>query len=205
MILRGTVRWCVLAAAWVVCVVGCGADQPAPRSERSAQAPDADRLTDRPRRGTIVGGEKVDRVVRWPQQEPHEVGLQPPFRTALADSSVPVLAPASIVAPASLQVIAGETWTAVSAEGDGFSVSLQANKQARLYPHVRAAAPTATIRDHDGFVSRNEGIWVASWIENGVAYSLELECDRPFEAECADDAFLYELAEDLVFIGGSGV
>jgi hypothetical protein len=53
-----------------------------------------------------------------------------------------------------------------------------------------------------GHVTVNEGIRAASWIEDGVAHALDLECAVAGDPRCADDAYLLGLIEGLVFAGG---
>jgi hypothetical protein len=59
-----------------------------------------------------------------------------------------------------------------------------------------------TLREHEAFVSRNEGIWNATWIEHGVAYDLGLECAPVDAPPCDDQANVEALAEGLVYVGG---
>ena len=80
-------------------------------------------------------------------------------------------------------------------------VSVQASRIATLLPnigHIRGSA----VRSGEGSFSVNEGVRTASWIEHGVAYSLELECFDPEAANC-DDAALRELVAELVYVGGA--
>jgi hypothetical protein len=45
-------------------------------------------------------------------------------------------------------------------------------------------------------------IWTASWVEDGVAYALDVECaaagDDP---RCASEAYLLTLVDDLAEVG----
>lgn len=50
----------------------------------------------------------------------------------------------------------------------------------------------------------NEGIRSASFVENGAAYTVDVECASVADARCQSDAFVVELASRLVYVGGSG-
>ncbi len=55
-----------------------------------------------------------------------------------------------------------------------------------------------------GFVSINEGIRTASWIENGAAYSVDVECSDVRDARCQSEEFLLSIVAQLTYVGGSG-
>jgi hypothetical protein len=53
-------------------------------------------------------------------------------------------------------------------------------------------------------VTRNEGIWTASFIEHGVAYDVGIECAPVDAPPCDDQRELEALAEGLRYAGGRG-
>jgi hypothetical protein len=60
------------------------------------------------------------------------------------------------------------------------------------------------MRTDGGFLTRNEDIWSASWIEHGVAYSFEVECDRRVVPWCDDEAEILGRVESLVLVAAKG-
>lgn len=182
-----------LAAA--ILAMGCGlsADsEPAP-ARVAAAAPDRIELAG----VTWPAAAEIDRAAL--------AALPAPARAQVASASMPVLVPRRAELLSSATLMAKPSWYAVSARGDGYVVSLHATRAAHRYASIGPAKGDRAIRGAAGFVTRNEGIWSASWIENGVAYVLDVECADPAAARCADDAFLGELAADLAFVGGAGV
>jgi hypothetical protein len=170
-----------------------------------------------PRRGRLLGGERVARVPRWPAATriDHEVLGRAPaaLRAAVERSPVPVLVPAdpSWLARASLYVpdepqaygyaFAG---TLVDPKGERH-LSVMASRFATLLPHLlprTSQVRGSAVRSGEGFFSVNEGVRTASWIEHGVAYTLDLECFDPEAANC-DDATLRQLVAALVYVGGA--
>src|SRR5688572_8190755 len=118
------------------------------------------------------------------------------LRDRVGDSSVPVLLPRTLdLARATLVV--EPTYTAPSVPAPGITVSLHTVRIAHQHPGVTAAGAERAIRGGTGYVTVNEGIRVATWTENGVAYALDLECAVAGDARCADDAYLLSLVEEL--------
>lgn len=166
-----------------------------------------------PRRGHLIGGERVARIPQWPPVAQIDAGVRDrasaALRAAIARSPVPVLMPAdpSWLARAGLYVAEdpqtfGYAFTATRDDGDGARhLSVQASRFATLLPHI-GRVRGRPVRSGEGFLSVNEGVRTASWIEHGVAYSLELECFDPEAANC-DDAALRELVAGLVYVGGA--
>lgn len=198
--------------------LGCGAMPPEPAGQQRA-AVDEDRGADLsarpPDRGKARGGERMRRTVRWPDAEARDgaayEGFDARSRVAIDEAPVPVLVPAPAVALDERSVMRGPEWYAFwgrRAAGDAeaaVTITLQASRMARVYPGVRPQAGQHTLRGLPAFVTQNEGIWSASWIEHGVAYDLGLECAPPDAAPCHDQAELEALAEGLRYVGGQGL
>lgn len=133
-------------------------------------------------------------------------GLSTPMIDAIDRSPVPVLVPGDAGWSARASVLttgpAGAGY-ALAASHDGQHLSVQASRLATLLPHVGRHRGTHTIRGVAGFLGENEGIHTASWIEHGVAYTAELECQAPDGPECRRER-LVALVEGLVYVGGVG-
>lgn len=129
------------------------------------------------------------------------------IRASIARSPVPVLAPKDLRLTAPTLVVEGE-YFALTGRFEGSTISLQGTRAAHRYEGVDPAAGNREIirgaSPMRAFVSVNEGIRTASWIESGVAYSVDVECADPREARCQGDDFLLAVVAQLVYVGGSG-
>jgi len=131
-------------------------------------------------------------------------------RALVSRSPVPVLAPKDLRLGTPTLVVEGEYFALTGRVDDASSratVSIQGTRAAHRYENVDPATGTrdlargATVR---GFVTINEGIRTASWIENGAAYSVEIECSEHTDLRCKSDDFLLSVVAQLTFVGGSG-
>ncbi len=186
--------------------LACGTAPPEATTPRQAATDDL--VTRTPSRGTARGGERMRRTVRWPAAASRDDAaygaLSRSSRAAVDASPVPVLVPAPGHALGERRVMQGPEWAAFWARGEGITVSLHASRMARVYPGVRLQDGPHTLRGRPAVITRNEGIWTASWLEHGVAYDLELECTSPEDPPCADESLLVELGEALTYVGGRG-
>jgi len=149
----------------------------------------------------------VDHDVRWPTATPDRAtfdALDEAARRSVENSKVPVLLVARSTLLPATKVIARDRFTAVSTEGDGIHVSLSATRSAHRHPHLPKVKGTHEVRGEPAFITQNEAIWSASWMENGVAYVLELECASLPDPRCEDDAHLRSLIAELAYVGGEG-
>jgi len=122
----------------------------------------------------------------------------------IARSPVPVLAPSRVVLASPSLVVEGE-YFALSGRVDGATIALQGTRAAHRYEGLEPVAGDRVLRATKGFVSVNEGIRTASWMENGAAYSVDVECaDLVNDARCASDDFLLSIVAQLTYVGGSG-
>jgi len=148
------------------------------------------------------------RTVQWPEAESRVLTaydeLDGKSQLAVDEAPVPVLAPDLDLALDQRKVMQGPEWAAFWGQREGLTVTVHASRMARVFPGLRPKPGTHTIRDQPAFITRNEGIWAASWIENGVAYDLELECVPLESPYCTDSSTLESMAEDLVYVGGRG-
>lgn len=122
----------------------------------------------------------------------------------LRASRLPMLLPSD---PALLEraiVTAGPRFAALSAQGEGFSVSI-AGTDARheLAEELPPPEPRDQVRGRPATFTVNDGIRTASWDEASVAWALDVECfEVESDARCASDDYLRELAEGLALVGG---
>jgi hypothetical protein len=132
------------------------------------------------------------------------------IRALVSRSPVPVLAPKDLRLTTPTLVVEGEYFALTGRVDDATSratVSIQGTRAAHRYEGVDPVAGTrdlargATIR---GFVTINEGIRTASWIENGTAYNVDVECSEHTDLRCQSDDFLLSVVAQLTFVGGSG-
>ncbi|MDC0719956.1 hypothetical protein [Nannocystis bainbridge] len=191
-----------LCAALPACDVTAGSEPAAARSTTVA--------AQTPSRGRLVAGERVERVIAWPdpasRDERTRARLSPAALAAVAASPVPVLAPADpLWRPP--QISSPRT---PDGPGFGFSLATAAPGRTLTLHGSRLATLLADVGRHEGperlrgvpgFVSANEGIVTATWIEHGAAYALDLECASTRDPACALPALRAEV-EALVLVGG---
>ncbi len=188
-------------------LLGLGCDHaptPTPTEQQIAQVTPAARAPDR---GRVRGGQKVQRRVRWPAQDSRDMeayaALDEPSRAAIDAAPVPVLVPTGPLVLDRKQVMHGPQWYAFWGQRQGVTVTLSASGQAHVYAGVVPKPGPYTLRGQQAYISRNEGIWSATWIEHGVAYDLGLECAPVDAPPCDDDTTLTAMAESLAFVGGA--
>jgi hypothetical protein len=121
----------------------------------------------------------------------------------IARSKVPVLVPANDDFLARGIVMVEPTFYAFASAVDGVNVSVQGTS----FEHASAAvAPFErkdTLRGRPAIVTETDAIWTASWTENGFAYVVSVECARADDSRCHSKAFVRDVVERLVFVGGA--
>src|SRR5690606_36203020 len=155
--------------------------------------------------------------VRWPEPGTIDRGLRAELAAPMLRGIA--LAPAPVMFPSdagwrperldSAKLHRGEHWFALELHRAELSLNLSASTLTRVHPQLRgetladarALAGREVVRGRPASITQNEGIWSASWIEHGVAYSLELECGSPL-GQCVDDRELRRVAESLAYVGG---
>ena len=125
------------------------------------------------------------------------------LRALVARSPVPVLAPRELELRTPTLVVEGE-YFALTGRADGATISVQGTRAAHRYEGVEPVSGNRELRGVKGFVSVNEGIRTASWIENGAAYSADVECGDRLDARCQSEDFLLSIVAQLTYVGGSG-
>ncbi len=212
---QASAHHCSVAVAVALTMLGgCGTvesgSRSAPEIARSADrdgrdATDAD-VRAQPSRGRIIGGERVRRTIAWPDAARIDTTLRTRYAATVRDtldrSPVPVLAPAE---PGErVTASTGERWYAITVHGDGYLMHTHGSGEAHVLPHVRSVDPTHPMREAGGFLTRNEDIWAATWIEYGVAYSFDIECDRRQVSWCDDEAEVTSRIEALTLVATRG-
>lgn len=116
-------------------------------------------------------------------------------------SPVPVLAPTSVTFERPTFVVGAEYY-ALTGRVAGATVAIQGTRAAHRHEDIAPIAGDRPLRGTRGFSSVNEGIRTTSWIENGVAYSVDIECADPTDERCVGEAFALDVVEHLAFVGG---
>ncbi|PRQ07850.1 hypothetical protein [Enhygromyxa salina] len=168
-----------------------GATTPAAAAPRLQQAP-------------VIGGELVVREIQWPSASEVDAELRDRLPRDALDrvdaAPLPVLIPPDPLDD--IVVVTGEHWYSFRGDRDGITIVVQGSGLARVFPGMRGATGEQLVRGRPAFVSVNEGIRHAAWIEHGVAYSVEIECADQQAPQCADSAAITQLAEQLELVGG---
>jgi hypothetical protein len=178
---------------------GCGQDgEPAPQ------------IGDSRHLGTqsTISGNTSAMDITWPSASRIDqtvlAAVSPEARAELASAPVPVLLPSAPELASRGVLVVKEHWYSFSARHDDLTVFVSATKLAHHYPSISPVKGRDTVRGIPGFVTRNEGIWSATWIEHGASYTLEIECANPAEPRCASDELLLQVAGELAYVGGRG-
>ncbi len=120
-----------------------------------------------------------------------------------ARAPVPVLAPTNVTLENATLVVEGEYY-ALSGRVHGATIAIQGTRAQHRHPGVEPAQGNRMLRGQRAFVSVNEGIRTSSWMENGAAYSVDVECADAADTRCTSDAFVISITENLANAGGSG-
>ncbi|GAB4210835.1 MAG: hypothetical protein OHK0013_31950 [Sandaracinaceae bacterium] len=96
----------------------------------------------------------------------------------------------------------GQRWVAQTAHADGIHLSLHGTDVE--HPDLRDGevenlpVPSTLVRGVPAWVTLNEQIRAVSFHDGAVAWSLEVECDRPLDdTRCTEPGFALDLAEQL--------
>ena len=192
----GAVKRGLLAGAFApILVLGCNGS--------TTSAPDAPP----PVSTATLSANAVKPAITWPSAAAIDAraleGLGD-ARTQLSRSPVPVLAPSSDLSLERPTVVVEGEYYAITARVTGATIAVQGTRAAHRYEGVDPHPGNRALRKGKGFVTVNEGIRSASFIENGAAYTVDVECASVADARCQSDAFVVELVDRLVYVGGSG-
>jgi hypothetical protein len=197
-----------IGALAVGALVGCDAP--------SADAPPAAEPGELPARSRELPLTKAVDVqhASWPARSAVDADalarLSPKARSAVKTSHLPVLVPRTADVAERTELVVRDNFYAANArvkESDtsGLTINVSATRVTHRYGNIPSVLGTDRVRgDRPAWVTQNEAIWSVTWVENGLSYVVEVECDRPGDdARCKDASFVRGLAEDLVFVGGS--
>jgi hypothetical protein len=191
----------VVASPMAAATVGCNGNTSASRSEDRAPAVSTSSVTVRPMVAWPATSSIDDRALLSLSRDGSKTDGE--VRALVSRSPVPVLAPKELRLATPSLVVEGE-YFALTGRADGATISLQGTRAAHRYEGVDPVAGNRELRAVKGFVSVNEGIRTASWIENGAAYSVDVECADHQDTRCQSDDFLLSIVTQLTYIGGSG-
>lgn len=169
----------------------------------------------------VSTGASVRPAVAWPAQNAVDSGAfvllskttgmpDAELRSMIARSAVPVLVPAGVGLAAATLMVEGEYFALaghVDDRGGRATISVQGTRTAHRYEGIEPRAGNRPLRASGailGFVSINENIRTASWIEHGAAYNVDVECSDVRDGRCQSDDFLLSIVADLAYVGGSG-
>jgi hypothetical protein len=121
----------------------------------------------------------------------------------IARSPVPVLVPGDVRLESPTLVVEGEFYS-LAGWLDGAKITIQGTRAAHKHEDLPPFEPTHDLGRAKGFLSVNEGIRTASWLENGAAYTVDVECKEPDDKRCTSEGFVRSLVLRLAFVGGAG-
>jgi hypothetical protein len=144
-------------------------------------------------------GKDLDVLAKLPASE----------RAKIDESFVPVLVPKVSAERVHLVVEPGffaYSGTVTKALPDGrvslATVAVQGTRFAHEHKGFPKDVSTHAMRGTRGMFTINEGIATTTWVEHGAGYSVDVECSIGDDARCKDEAFVLELTQGLVFVGG---
>lgn len=168
----------------------------------ACEAPASDRLV-----STSADTNVVTPKVTWPAAAKVDARALAALGDAKRASELLVRSPAPVLAPTNVTFerptfVVGAEYYALTGRVSGTTIAIQGTRAARRYEDVAPVTGDRVVRGTRGFVSTNEAIRTVSWIENGVAYSVDIECADPDDTRCTSDSFALDVVEHLAFAGG---
>jgi len=82
------------------------------------------------------------------------------------------------------------------------TIAVQGTRFAHEHEGFPKDVSTHAMRGTRGMFTINEGIATTTWVEHGAGYSVDVECSIGDDTRCHDEAFVLELTQGLVFVGG---
>lgn len=178
------------------------------KARSAPSAAPADRSARAPRRPPVLGGEPVERTVQAPVRAKDgrtREAARRRYGARLDEAPAPVLLPPAESPYFGGTLVVRPVFWAYSAANGPVSLAIEASTKARVYPEIRPKTPPDRVRGVPAWITENEGIVSISWIEHGIAYSLDVECADPRKALCQDEDLARSIANSLVPVGGKGV
>lgn len=75
---------------------------------------------------------------------------------------------------------------------------LEATSREESETEIAPRTPAATIRGVPIYVTENEGVKTATWIEQGTAFAVDLECSSEADERCRSSDYIVSVVRDLV-------
>lgn len=123
-------------------------------------------------------------------------------QAAVKQAKVTVLVPPVAQPMAESNVAVQDTHYSLTQPATGLTMSLTGSVATVRRPESGAIGPppaaAGTVRGVPVYVSENEGIKTATWIENGTAYALDLECASADDKRCVSSDYILDLVRSLV-------
>lgn len=124
---------------------------------------------------------------------------------------LPVLAPEGSLIPGSLKVYSlGDSYSATGEIEDGVSMRMSGSRKKIVVGDLKSARTRiATIRKQSAtlpsvnapyYITRSEGSTDLTFAKFGAGYVLSIVCDDDADARCAEDAFITNLASNLLLL-----
>lgn len=124
--------------------------------------------------------------------------LAPASRAELAQTPVRWLLPPSPSMLSHTTLIAGPVYAAASISLEGHTVAIHATNAHMDTPPNTAFAHNDRVRGVGASFTENEAIRIVTWFEQGVSYSVEVECAAPMtDARCTGTEYARSIAESL--------
>lgn len=124
--------------------------------------------------------------------------LAPASRAELTQTPVRWLLPPSPAMLAHTTLIAGPVYAAASITLDGHTIAIHATNAHMDPPGNTAFAHDDRVRGVGASFTENEAIRVVTWFEQGVSYSVDIECDAPLtDVRCTGTDYARAVAESL--------
>ena len=196
----------VIMAKWLVFAVlfwGCADRTPVEESEQAVQT-----VEQRESEPEADGDETVLEEVDWEEAQRRSAiaagRLSEQAQKLAADSPVPLLLPDDDELLGSLHLTLGDAWYAASMRGAEHSVVFNGTHRTHRAPKAGGAKEDDHPREEGHTLTRTHGIVTLTFEEFGVAYAIDVECERPLENRlCVEDDYVLSLAENAGVAGES--
>jgi len=181
-------------------------EAPPPDPQAAAEAAPVEFAATPPREAPPKVAPTDVRTPEWPAERDEfaRSRLTDAARVEVDRSPLPALVVAETKLLASTVVTTGPHWYSATSRDGGLTTTLHGTRLAHQHAHIPPASGRSAVRGRPAFVTENEGIVSAAWVEGGVAYALDVECRDRDDARCHGEGFVVGLASRLVFVGGHG-
>jgi len=133
--------------------------------------------------------------VTFPTEPPMIGASAVPIIAGVSAVRLPVLLPSGFLKARSLKFVGEALYYTASIRTNGASLAVNGT---RVATDVEMGA--AGVGDGD---TAGDNFAEATKVENGAAYTVTVECDRPVDPRCTATDYVRSLLKDLAFVGGS--